>query len=214
MGRLLVFFDLGFCVIFFLDYVHNIVAANRKLRYIFTWGLFDLASSIPILPGFRYARFASVLRIIRIIRSFRILKQVYHRDHTAFAVSVTMLVGIAIIIGVTATVLHVERTADGASITTGSEATWWAVVTVSTVGYGDYVPVTDTGRTLAVVLMVTGIGLFATFAGALAHIFMRRVIGPAEEETIELSVEARISKLEANHAEVLKLLRDQTSDND
>jgi voltage-gated potassium channel len=214
MSQLLTLFDWGFCVMFFVDYIHNIVAAKQKLKYIFTWGLIDLASSIPVIPAFRYARFVRVLRVIRMIRSIRILKQVYHRDHAAFAVSMTMLLAIGIIIGVTATVLHVERGAPGASIQTGPEAAWWAVVTVSTVGYGDYAPITDTGRTLAVILMITGIGMFATFAGALANIFMKRVVGGNDKMPEEQSIEQRLSQLEANHAELLQLLRDRTKDTD
>lgn len=214
MSRLLVLFDWCFCAGFLMDYIHNIVAADRKLKYIFTWGLIDLASSIPLIPGLRYARFARVIRVLQIFRSIRILKQVYHRDHAAFAVSATMLVGIGVIIGVTAMVLHMESATQGASIKTAQDAAWWAVVTVSTVGYGDYVPITDTGRTLAVVLMITGIGLFATFAGALANIFMKRVVGDGETSTSTSSTDARLKQLEANHAELLQLLRDRTSSTD
>ena len=60
-----------------------------------------------------------------------------------------------------------------ASIKTAEDVAWWAIVTTSTVGYGDLEPITPEGRVLAVLIMCVGIGLFATFAGALAGVFIR-----------------------------------------
>lgn len=196
---LLQIFDWGFCALFLFDWMHSIVTSKHRLHYVFTWGLFDLASSIPAVHGLRLLRFARILRVLQLIRTVRILGQVYRHDRTAFAVALMLLAGIGVIIGVTAAVLHVERGAEGASITTASEAAWWAVVTVSTVGYGDYAPVTDTGRILAVILMITGIGLFATFAGALANLFMRHLTSTLRQSDLE----ARLKDLEARQAAIM-----------
>lgn len=182
---LLIVFDYGFCALFFVDFLHNLVTAPNKVRYMCTWGIFDLLSCIPIASHLRLARFAGLFRTIRIIRSIRILVKVYKRDKAASAVSGFMMVGIAAIIGVSATVLHVERHHPDATIVTGQDAAWWSVVTVATVGYGDLVPVTPTGRVLAVVLMIVGIGLFATFAGAIANVFVRQVQRSTRVDTVE-----------------------------
>jgi voltage-gated potassium channel len=69
-------------------------------------------------------------------------------------------------------VLNFESAADEGNIRTAADALWWAITTVTTVGYGDLYPVTIEGRLVAVVLMVTGVGTFATLAGALATWFM------------------------------------------
>jgi voltage-gated potassium channel len=190
--HLLLIFDWGFCVFFFADFLRNLFVAKNRLRYLYTWGPFDLASSIPVWSHFRLTRFASVFRVLRLLRSGRILVTVYTRDKAASVVSILMIAGIATIIGVSVAVLHVERGAAGATILTGEDAAWWGVVTVSTVGYGNLVPITPTGRVLAVVLMVVGIGLFATFAGAIANIFMRQV----QKTTNMDSLEDRLIRME------------------
>jgi hypothetical protein len=97
---LLVIFDWGFCALFFIDFLHNISTAKHKIRYLYTWGPFDLLSSIPIIAHLRFARFASVFRIIRVLRSFRILAQVWERDKAASVVALMMMAGIATVIGV------------------------------------------------------------------------------------------------------------------
>jgi voltage-gated potassium channel len=58
------------------------------------------------------------------------------------------------------------------SIKTAEDAIWWALVTVTTVGYGDKLPVTTEGRIIAAFLMVTGVSLFGTFTGFIAAWFI------------------------------------------
>jgi voltage-gated potassium channel len=189
---LLLIFDWGFCGLFFIDFLYNLFTAKRKLRYLYTWGPFDLLSSIPIVAHFRLARFAGIFRAIRVLRSVRILVKIWGRDKAASVVAMMMIAAITVIIAVCASVLHVEQNVPGASIVTGEDAAWWGVVTVSTVGYGDLVPVTQTGRVLAVVLMIVGTSLFATFAGAGANIFMRQV----QKTTNMDSIEDRVIRME------------------
>ena len=203
ISSLLTIFDFGFCFLFLIDYIHSIVVAPRKWRYIFTWGIFDLASSVPAIGPFRFARIARLFRFLRLIRSLRMLFKVYRRDKAAFSVAAAMLAAIVVIIGATAAVLHLEHAQPGASITTGPRAAWWSVVTVSTVGYGDLTPITPSGRVLAVVLMVLGIGMFATFAGAISNVFMRHVLQQSTGPTIE----ERLEQLESNHFELIKQLK-------
>jgi voltage-gated potassium channel len=62
--------------------------------------------------------------------------------------------------------------ADNSNIRTAEDALWWAMATVTTVGYGDRYPVTTEGRAVAVVLMCAGVGLFGTFSGFLAAWFL------------------------------------------
>ena len=110
-----------------------------------------------------------------VIRSFRILTKVVVQDSIASTVTVTTLVGCLIIVGACIGVLHFERNAPGANITNAEDVAWWGVVTTSTVGYGDFYPVTNGGRLFAVLIMCVGIGLFATFAGALVSTIMRHL---------------------------------------
>ncbi len=203
VSKLLEIFDGAFCGLFLVDYFRHIVLAENRLKYIVTWGIFDLGSSIPAVGPLRYARAARLLRIIRMLRAGRMLAEVYRRDRMAFAVAILMAAGLATVIGVSAAVLHFEQRASGASITTGPDAAWWGVVTVSTVGYGDLVPVTNTGRVLAVILMVVGIGLFATFAGAVANVFTRQV----QRSTNVDSIEDRLIRMERRQHELHTLYK-------
>lgn len=174
MYRLLNIADYLICVVFFIDYIRQIVIAKNRWRYVFTWGIFDLISSIPAVGPLRVLKIVRVIRIIRIIRSLRIISQTLIRDKLASAVSMLALIGSLTIFLCCIGVLHYESQAPTATIKTAQDVAWWAIVTTSTVGYGDMYPVTVQGRILTLVIMCVGIGLFATFAGALAGIFMRK----------------------------------------
>ncbi len=95
-------------------------------------------------------------------------------------------------------VLDAERDAAGASIVTFGEAMWWSATTMTTVGYGDLYPVTDTGRLVAVGLMVGGIALLGTVTASVASWLIEAV---AEETT-----EAAGAADEANDDELQRVL--------
>jgi voltage-gated potassium channel len=73
------------------------------------------------------------------------------------------------------TVLRVERGAEGATILSFGEAIWWAFVTIATVGYGDYVPVTGLGRFLAVILMAGGVVIIGTSSALIVSYLSERI---------------------------------------
>ena len=76
-------------------------------------------------------------------------------------------------------VLGAEQDATGSTIRSFGDALWWAVVTVTTVGYGDYTPITVVGRLVAVALMLTGIGVIGTVAATVSSWFVQQVQAPA-----------------------------------
>ena len=81
--------------------------------------------------------------------------------------------------------LHVEKdAAEGANITTASDALWYTIVTISTVGYGDQYPVTNLGRIIGAGIIVVGVGIFGTFTGYLANLFLSPRT-PSEPEVSE-----------------------------
>ena len=200
-ARLLGYFDDFFCLIFFIDYLRQLFRAKKKFRYIFGWGIFDLASSIPAFGPLRFARIARVIRIVRAIRSIRILTQVFRSDLVGAAIVSSMTLAMGGIILSCFGVLHYESEAIGANIKTADDVIWWAVVTTSTVGYGDFYPVTGPGRLLAAVVMILGIGLFATLAGAVAS--RMTSLAPISHAK---SLQKRMHDLQHQNHELLKKL--------
>ena len=118
----------------------------------------------------------------------------------AFLASILMLVVGSI------WVLLFEQAGQG-NLNNGADALWWAVTTMTTVGYGDYYPVTTGGRVIAAMLMVTGVGLFGSFTGFVASWLVedeleedQQQLNEMHEEIIRLreAVERLSRKLEAD----------------
>ena len=83
--------------------------------------------------------------------------------------------------------LQFEGGQSAGNIKTAEDALWWAITTITTVGYGDRFPVTTEGRLLAGVLMIAGVGLFGTLSGFIASWFLApQSIGKHQEKEIEL----------------------------
>jgi voltage-gated potassium channel len=136
----------------------------------------DLLGSVPAVPGFPLTslfHLARLNQLVRIVRHLRSKDRDEMIEETRQAPGKTALLTIAIVAYALITVaslliLRFESGATGATIETGADAFWWAMVTVTSMGYGDYVPVTFPGRILAIVLMVFGIGVLAVLTSFVA----------------------------------------------
>lgn len=169
--------DFLVCAVLFADFMRNLWRAPSRAGYFFRrGGWLDLLGSIPAVPGFPLT---SLFHLARLNQLVRIVKHLRSKDRdemieeTRQAPAKTALLTIAIAAYALITVaslliLRFESGATGATIETGADAFWWAMVTVTSVGYGDYVPVTFPGRILAIVLMVFGIGIFAVLTSFVA----------------------------------------------
>jgi voltage-gated potassium channel len=138
----------------------------------------DLALVVlPFLRPLRLLRSARGLRVLRSVRLLVILGRVFdvardvltrHKLHYALAVTLAIVVAAALLVE------SFERGAPEANIGSVPDALWWAVTTVTTVGYGDRFPTTAAGRGVGVALMIVGIALFGFLAGSLASFFLER----------------------------------------
>jgi len=186
--------DMAVCAVFFGDFVFSLIAAKSRRAYFFTWGWLDLLSSIPTLDVARWGRAARVLRAFRVLRGLRatkILATLILRRRAESTFLAASLVALLLLVFCSMAVLHFE-TEPESNIKTAEDAFWWAITTITTVGYGDRYPVTTEGRFVAAVLMSAGVGLFGTFSGFLAAWFL----GPQREEKGELeSLRAEIAAL-------------------
>lgn len=197
--RVLEVFDWALCAVFFVDFLITLRGAARKWRYLATWGWLDLLSSIPAVAAFRIARSARIVRILRvlkIVRASRILARSFRSRRVESGLSAVGILAISVLLVASVAILQVERV-DGANILGAGDAVWWALSTMTTVGYGDRFPVTAEGRLVAGLLMVAGVGLFGTLSGFLAAWFVE----PGDQRR-----EGEIEKLRSELAEIKTLL--------
>ncbi len=167
--------DTGICVLFLFDFLLSLARAPNRLEYLFRWGWIDLASSVPTVGILRLGRAARVMRIFRVLRGVRATKIIAtfildRRAEGAFLAAA--LVSILLIVFSSIAVLHFEKGVADANIQSPDDALWWAIVTITTVGYGDRYPVSGEGRIVGALLMTAGVGLFGTFSGFVAAWFL------------------------------------------
>jgi voltage-gated potassium channel len=162
------------CVVFLFDFLRSLFRAPKKWSYFLRGGgWLDLLGSLPFskFAVFRVARLFRVVRVMRTLKGNdfrRMLTQRLAQSTLLF----TFVVALILIISDSAFVLYVEKGAPHANITTYPIAIWWAFVTITTVGYGDYYPVTTLGRTGAIILMFFGLGIIGVLSSYLATTFI------------------------------------------
>jgi voltage-gated potassium channel len=200
-----------FSVIFFADFLYRIFTAPSWTTYFFRhFGWADLLASLPF-PQFKLLRLFRVVRVSRLLRRVGVKKvgRTLIRDRAGSALLVLLLLGILVLQFGSLAMLAIEKDSDGANITSASDAIWYSLVTISTVGYGDQYPVTDWGRIGGALIIVVGVGIFGTFTGYLANLFLG---GKSEEETVapvasrDEELRALVASTESNLAAIKKLL--------
>ena len=168
------FLSYAIWVVFIIDFLIRISLAPDHLHYLRShW--YDVAFVVlPFLRALRLVRLLVLLRLLGRAAATSLASQVL-----AYAAGGAM---IAIGLGAVG-VLDAERHAPGANITDFGVAIWWAVTTVTTVGYGDYYPVTTFGRVIAAALMFLGIGLVGSATGAVASWLVTKSPAQSEEKS-------------------------------
>lgn len=166
--------DIAISVIFLIDFAKRLLSSHpRRAYFVNDFGWLDLLGSLPFaqVKIFRAFRVIRVARVLRKAGGRRILAAAFeHRADNAL-LTVVLLVIVLLEFG-SMSVLGVEQHAASANIKTGGDALWWAFVSITTVGYGDYYPVTTWGRTFAILVLAAGVGLFGVLSGFLANFFL------------------------------------------
>ena len=178
-GDLLFYFEWGFTIFFTIEYFLRIYCSHNTRKYIFSsMGIIDLLSIIPTyLVGF-YAPIGSLIdiRIMRLIRVFRIfqLSSYLRSGHTmqiALRSSrpkiIVFILYISLIVIILGTLMYIiEGQQNG--FDNIPKSIYWAVVTLTTVGYGDVVPITALGKTVSAFIMMLGYAIIAVPTGIVA----------------------------------------------
>jgi voltage-gated potassium channel len=178
--------------IFLADYIVLLSLAERRGRW-FVRNLHELA--IVALPMLR------PLRLLRLITLLRVLNRAGSRSLRGHAVMYVIGSSVILCYVSALAVLDTERAADDANITSFSDAIWWSITTITTVGYGDRYPVTELGRVIAAALMVGGIAVLGVVTASLASWLIEAV---SEETAAE--VESSDNHIRQELAEVKQKL--------
>ena len=175
-GGILLFIEWAFTIFFTIEYGLRIYCAGSARKYIFsTMGIIDLLSIIPTyLVGF-YAPIGSLIdiRIMRVIRIFRIFRLTpYLRSGHTMQIAlrssrpkiIVFILYISLVVVILGTLMYIiEGQQNG--FDNIPKSIYWAVVTLTTVGYGDVVPITTLGKTVAVFIMMLGYAIIAVPTG-------------------------------------------------
>lgn len=182
-------------LVFLVDWV---VHLHYLDRYMGTWlGRFDLfvvVATAPwfLLPGLQAGQFVVALRLARLARlvvatggSRRLFQRLGR----------VALGALGVVVVASLVAYHAEHHVNSEFATVG-DALWWGIVTLTTVGYGDIVPKTTTGRWAGVMIMLTGVAVLGTLAGSLASFFRLDEPGaPSDEEAGAGSNEGALATL-------------------
>ena len=205
VARLLRHADVAICGIFLADFFLLLYLHRDRKRYMLTWGWIDLLSSIPLIEPARWGRLARLVRLFRVFRGLRgstgLMRRLLHQrqELTLAAISIFILL---VVVFASAAMLIAEADS-GSQIDTAEEALWFTLATMTTVGYGDIVPITTFGRVVAALTMVAGIGIFGAFTALVASLLVSSKEHEMEEVQEELQ---KVSEsMRVMHFEIIAL---------
>ncbi|MEG1363723.1 MAG: ion channel, partial [Clostridia bacterium] len=158
------------------------IFSDNKLKFIL-YNSIDILASIPfalfpVNSFWQFLGYAKTLRIIKLLKIIKVFRSVnvlvsYLKTNKTNSLSLIFIIFLIIfVLAGSIAILTVESQVDNSNIKTAEDALWWSYITITTVGYGDFYPVTTIGRIVAVILSMGGIGLFGTFTGIVATYFI------------------------------------------
>jgi voltage-gated potassium channel len=183
-----------FTALFTIEYVLRLVSVRYPLRYATSFfGVVDLCAVLPgylslVLPGSQYLLVVRVLRVVRVFRIFKLAEHLYEADVLLIAlkgsrrkimVFLTSVLAVIVIIGSLMYVIEGEEN----GFTSIPTSIYWAIVTLTTVGYGDLSPKTPLGMVLASAVMILGFGIIAIPTGIVTSEISRATRRPATTES-------------------------------
>ena len=175
-GHVLLIIEWFFTIIFTIEYGLRIYSSKKPFKYIFSWwGIIDFLAIIPTYLRTFYSPIGVLLdiRILRLIRVFRVFKlKKYMTGNNMMMITldksrpkilafVLFVLLLAVVLG--SVMYLVEGQQNG--FNTLPECIYWSIVTLTTVGYGDIVPVTILGKIIATFIMILGYGIIAVPTG-------------------------------------------------
>ena len=161
---------------FTLEYIIRIVISPNKRKYIFSFfGIIDLLSILPaylslVFTGMHSLMILRSFRLLRVFRIFKLARFIGEASHLSQALRASrhkitvFIVTVGIVVVIMGTIMYLIEGADH-GFTSIPRSIYWAIVTLTTVGYGDIAPQTVLGQSLASMLMIMGYGIIAVPTG-------------------------------------------------
>jgi len=179
-GRLFYIVEWIFSILFTIEYILRLISIRKPLKYVFSLlGIIDLLALIPSYLSILFAGAQSLLvfRALRLLRVFRIFKLGHFLTEINFLktalrgsvrkISIFLLTVLTLTVILGSIMYLVEKRENGFSNI--PESIYWAIVTITTVGYGDISPVTPLGKFVASVVMLIGYAIIAVPTGIITH---------------------------------------------
>ena len=172
----LAYIEWGFTVIFLGEYILRLYCSPKPLRYAFSfYGLVDLLAIVPGILALYYAdaQYLLIIRIIRMLRIFRVLKLSPYLKQANYLMAalrgskqkiIVFLVSVSTLVTVFGTLMYVIEGPEH-GFTSIPKGIYWAIVTLTTVGFGDIVPKTPLGQVVSSLVMITGYSIIAVPTG-------------------------------------------------
>lgn len=173
---LLAYIEWGFTIIFATEYILRLYCSPKPLRYAFSfYGLVDLLAIVPGILALYYsdAQYLLIIRVIRMLRIFRVLKLSPYLKQAHYLLDalrgskqkiLVFLLGVCTLVTVFGTLMYVIEGPEH-GFTSIPKSIYWAIVTLTTVGYGDIVPTTALGQVISALVMITGYSIIAVPTG-------------------------------------------------
>src|SRR5687767_4210712 len=175
-GHIFYMMEWGFTILFTIEYILRLICIKRPVLYMVSFlGIVDLLAIIPMYLSIFIvgAQSLLVLRALRLLRIFRIFKLTHFLTEMSFLgaalrssakkIAIFMLIVLAIVVILGSIMYLLESEENG--FRSIPDSIYWAIVTITTVGYGDIAPVTPAGKFIASIIMLIGYGIIAVPTG-------------------------------------------------
>ena len=187
--------DMALSLAFVAEYLFRIATAENKRGYMTSfYGLIDLVALLPIL--IHAAASVRVIRLLRLLRILRLLKlrrysnalDRYTEALKLIAAEATLFTGVALvfIIAFAFVIYEVEHEAQPDLYRNIFDSIWWAVISLTSVGYGDVYPVTTAGRLFTLAMVLTGMGIVAVPTALLASALSQVTDSETEDQLADV----------------------------
>ncbi|MBN1646085.1 ion transporter [Candidatus Woesearchaeota archaeon] len=176
-----VILDTSVCIIFLFEFFYFMFRTKRKKEF-FKHNIIDFLASIPFMLFFVLNPYVTLLNIFKILRGIKSLVKIYEfmARKTISMLGQIFFLFVTIVVYFALVIVTIERNIN-AGLATFHDGVWWAISTVTSVGYGDVTPITYFGKFAAVFLMVFGIGI----SSALGALFVSWIMKASQTKIID-----------------------------